>query len=42
MHDRHILKTIKDASAIAFGELAGKFDKMTKAQLIGWLDKNAG
>lgn len=42
MHDRYTLKTIKDASAIAFGEFAAKFDKMTKKQLIEWLDKNAG
>lgn len=39
--DRLKLKTIRDASAIAFGEFAAKFDKMTKKQLIEWLDKNA-
>ncbi len=42
MHDRYKLKTIRDASAIAFGEFAARFDKMTKAQLIEWLDRNAG
>lgn len=42
MREKQVLKTIRDASAIAFGEFAANFDKMTKRQLIEWLDNNAG
>lgn len=30
MSEKQVLRTIRDASAIAFGEFAANFDKMTK------------